>query len=346
MIKLLRVWLALWSLNIRTLKWMAVVAVLFSSVSHAQNTRDPIAVKVFIGAMFEIGAVDGDKAGEFQYWYQRYFNDSQIVKVPGAAGPVYCNQAGVCGAVLGMGKVASSASMLAIMLSPEFNFSQSYFLLTGVAGIPPNVGTIGDVSWATWLVDYDLGHRWAPEEEPAVVPSFKPRAGYENIRSYALNPALLKRVFKLTQSVALKTSPSADKYRKRYSQKQARRLPRLLLGTHVTGDTFFHGPGLSQEAQFITQLYGADPYTMTEMEATAIIQVIDRLHGTGRVLSLRGAVNFDQGNSQESTLEHLDPSPGNTAGGFDITLQNIVAVGSVVADDISQNWGRWRNGVE
>lgn len=306
------------------------------------KTAEPVKVKVLIGAMFEIGQMQGDKAGEFQYWYQRYFANSEPMSVVGASNPIYCNAEAVCGAVLGMGKVASSSNMLAILLDQRFDFSQSYFLITGVAGIPPSVGTIGDVSWASWLVDYDLGHRWSPEEEPAVSPAFKPRAGYESLRSFALNQALINKVYGKTQSVALQTSPSAERYKHRYSQPQARRKPRLLMGTHVTGDTFFHGPGLSREAQYITELYDAPPYTMTEMEAAAIAQVINRLHGIQRLLSLRGAVNFDQGSASESTLQHLDPAPGNTAGGFDITLQNIVAVGGHLVDDIVAHWSQWR----
>ena len=31
----------------------------------------PIPVKVFVAAMFEIGKNTGDRAGEFQHWYER-----------------------------------------------------------------------------------------------------------------------------------------------------------------------------------------------------------------------------------------------------------------------------------
>ena len=55
-------------------------------------------------------------------------------------------------------------------------------------------------------------------------------------------------------------------------------------------------PGLSEQAQYIAKLYGADDYVITEMEAAAITLVIKRLHGDDRVMSLRGAVNYDQGN--------------------------------------------------
>ena len=119
----------------------------------------------------------------------------------------------------------------------------------------------------------------------------------------------------------------------------------MLTGTHMTGDTFFHGPGMSNQAQYIAKLYGADDYVITEMEAAAIALVLKRSHGTDRILSLRGAVNFDQGNPRETTLQHLDPAPGETAGGFAETVQNIALVGTRVVDHIVQNWPQWQAGV-
>ena len=113
----------------------------------------------------------------------------------------------------------------------------------------------------------------------------------------------------------------------------------------MTGDTFFHGPGLSEEAQYMAELYGADDYMITEMEAAAIALVIKRLQGTDRIASLRGAVNFDQGHPDETTLEHLDPAPGETAGGFAETVENITLVGAPLVDQIVANWGDWKDGV-
>lgn len=319
--------------------------IMFCSSAQAKTHQDTIPVKVFIAAMFEIGENSGDKAGEFQHWYARYFADSKPIKVEGAYSPVYCNSEGVCGSVLGMGKVGSSASMQAITLSPKFDFSKSYFILSGVAGTPPNKGTIGDVSWASWLVDYDLGHRWKAEEGEKGAPTFMPRKGYEDIRRYQLNPKLLKWNLYLSESVSLKDSKEASVYRMRYPNAEARRSPAITIGTHMTGDTFFHGPGLSKQAQYITELYNADDYVITEMEAAAIAQVLDRTVGTERIMSLRGAVNFDQGHPNETTLQHLDPAPGETAGGFAETVENIVLVGSKTVDHIVNNWTVWKNGV-
>ncbi len=306
---------------------------------------EPVKVKVFIGAMFEIGQSTGDRAGEFQHWYERYFSKSKPITVKGALNPVYCNEDGVCGSVLGMGKVASSSSVQAIILNPQFDMSEAYSIVSGVAGTPPEHGTIADVSWATWLVDYDLGHRWAPEEGELGAATFMPRKGYEKVRLFQLNPDLVGWAMQLTGSMTLKDSESARSYRMRYPQEAARRAPAVKTGTHMTGDTFFHGPGMSAQAQYIAKLYGADDYLITEMEAAGIAQVVQRTLGHQRLMSLRGAVNFDQGNPNETTLQHLDPAPGQTAGGFAETVDNIAVVGSRMVDHIISHWSEWKSGV-
>jgi purine nucleoside permease len=309
------------------------------------KTAQPIKVKVFVAAMFEIGKNTGDRAGEFQHWYERYWMDAAPIPVPGALNPVYCNADGVCGSILGMGKVNSSSSMQAILTHRQFDFSQAYYVISGVGGTPPSRGTIGEVNWATWLVDYDLGHRWAPEENKPGEPTFMPRKGYEEYRRFRLNPLLVAWAMQLSADTPLKDSDAARAYRMRYPDAAARRAPFVGTGTHVTGDTFFHGPGMSRQAQYIAKLYGADDYVITEMEAAAVTLVIKRTHGTDRVMSLRGAVNFDQGNPNETTLQHLDPAPGQTAGGFEETVENIERVGSRVVDYIVAHWSEWQDGV-
>ena len=227
----------------------------------------PIQVKVFVAAMFDLGRNTGDRAGEFQHWYERYWMKATPIPVPGALTPVFCNPDGVCGSILGMGKVNSSSSMQAILLNPQFDFSNAYYIISGVAGTPPQRGTIGEISWATWLVDYDLGHRWAPEENKAGEPTFMPRKGYENYRRFELNAAHVAWAMKLSADTPLKDSAAGQAYRQRYPDAAANRAPFVGTGTHVTGDTFFHGPGMSEQAQYVAKLYGADDYIVSHWSA-------------------------------------------------------------------------------
>ena len=314
-------------------------------VVRAANHTLKQEVKVFIGAQFEIGENTGDRAGEFQRWYERYWADAIPIEVRGADNPVYCNKDGVCSAVLGMGKVRSSSSMTAILLDPRFDLSDAYFIISGVGGTPPRVGTIAAVFWADWLVDYDLGNGWAPEEGEPGASAFKPRRGYEEVRLLKLNTDLVQWAYHLTKDVPLKDSEDAKAYGMRYPDAAARRAPFVGMGTHMCGDTFVHGPGLSKEAQYICDLYGASTYVITEMEGAAVAYVIKGILSLDRVMSMRTAVNFNQGNANETTLQHLDPEPGNTPGGFGVGVENNCNVGAVMVDHIVANWKQWKQSI-
>jgi purine nucleoside permease len=65
--------------------------------------------------------------------------------------------------------------------------------------------------------------------------------------------------------VKLKDSAAAKSYREQYPKPMARRSPAITVVTHMTGDTFYHGPDLSEQAQYITELYGANDYMITDM---------------------------------------------------------------------------------
>lgn len=309
------------------------------------TAKKPVVVKVFIGAPFEIGKLTGDKAGEFQHWFERYFAaDTRAYKVPGAESDVFVNKDGVMGAVLGMGKVRSSSTMTAILADPRFDFSKTYFIITGCGGTSPSVGTVAAVFWADHLVDFDLGHRWAAGEVPAGDPLFSLRKGYEDVRVMKLNPQLVARALELTRDTPLNDSEVSQKYRQNYPQEAARRAPFVGMGTHVAGDTFFHGPGLSKQAQEVCDLNNGGTYTITEMEGMPVAYVIKKFGHEGRILSLRTAVNFDQGHPGETTLEHLDPAPGNYPGGFDTGIRNAFEVGSRFVDHVLANWDAWSRG--
>ena len=92
----------------------------------------------------------------------------------------------------------------------------------------------------------------------------------------------------------------------------------------------------------MTELYETNDYVITEMEAVAVAYVIRKIVSVDRVLSLRVGVNFDQGNPNETTLEHLDPAPGQTPGGFGVGLENLYNVGSTFVNELVNNWDKWK----
>ncbi|MDR2016013.1 MAG: purine nucleoside permease [Burkholderiales bacterium] len=305
----------------------------------------PIKVKVFIATMFELDDGNGQGASEFRHWQMRYWQGVTPVTVRGALHPVYCNRDGICGAVLGIGKVRSAATMQAILLDPRFDFSEAYFVISGAAGTPPSKATIGSVIWGTWLVDADLGHRWAPDEGTPEEMAFLPCQGFETTPVLQINPALVAWAMKLSADTPLNRSDEVETYCLRYPDSAARSTPFVSTGTHVTSDCFFHGSGLSAQTQSIARLYGADDYVVSEMEGIAIAQVIQPLHGLERVMSLRVAANFDQPPPGETTVQHLAVALAHTTDGLADSIDNLEKVGGRVVDFIVAHWGTWQKGV-
>jgi purine nucleoside permease len=80
-----------------------------------------------------------------------------------------------------------------------------------------------NASWATWLVDSDLRHRWASEEGEPGAPTFMACKNYETVRLFQLNPDPVGWAMHLTSKPDLKDPESARSYRMRYPQETARR---------------------------------------------------------------------------------------------------------------------------
>ena len=141
------------------------------------DTHEP---KVMIISMF---------GPEAQAWLDRLGPFRQI-KVPGLS-PDYpvvnCNRADVCVLTTGMGHSNAAASTMALVFSRVFDLSHTYFMIAGIAGINPEIGTVGSVGWARYLVDF--GIQW--EIDAREIPSAW-TTGYLgiNAQTTAWSPAL------------------------------------------------------------------------------------------------------------------------------------------------------------
>lgn len=327
-------------------------------------SEEVIPVKVMIFAMFEIGDYRGDFPGEFQYWVEGLDLNQHQVNVKGANAPLLYNDKGVFGTVIGIGKTEAAASVMAVLLDPRFDFTNTYFITSGCSGTPPSVGTLGAVFWADWVVDYDLGHRMSPGEGTV----FQPRGcnpvtnskcmlhkekverkaasapeEYDeyNAEAFKLNEDLVAWAYQLSKDVKLVDSEAAQDYRAYYSEEAAQRAPFVGVGTTMCGDCYFHGPGLSAEAQYVCDLYEAGIYSTTEMEGFATATVLERFGYLDRYLSKRAVVNFDQPHPGQTTQESLDGS----SGAFKIGMENAWLAGVPVVNYIVDNWEVWQEGV-
>ena len=146
---------------------------------------EPIPVKVMILSMFEVGKNSGDFAGEFQHWYTEYFDKAASFDVKAAYSPIFINKDGVAGTITGMGKASSAATLMAILKDPRFDFSKTYFITSGCAGVSPEVGTLGDVFICDWVIDYDLGNDWKESDGEPGQPTFIQKIAIRIARRYS-----------------------------------------------------------------------------------------------------------------------------------------------------------------
>ena len=138
-----------------------------TAASQLEAEAKPIQVRVVLVTMFEIGADEGDAAGEFQLWKTRR-NLNERFPFPHSHHDLYYNEdSQILGMVTGIGTAKSAAAIMALGLDPRFDLSKAYWLVAGIAGIDPEDASIGSVAWSSFLVDGDLGHEIDAREIPS-----------------------------------------------------------------------------------------------------------------------------------------------------------------------------------
>jgi purine nucleoside permease len=276
----------------------------FAAAEHAP--------KVVVVATFEIGADTGDAPGEFQFWVEREGLTGSIV-VPGLDRPVRYNPAtGVYGVVSGT-TVRCGVQLLAFGLDPRFDFTRSYWLFNGIAGVNPHLASEGSAAWARYVIDGDLAYEIDSREAPAdwpygiiplgnksplekpVIPAWAPQP-----MVWTVNPALVAWAYALTRDLALADSPEAQAHRALYTTfPEAQKPPRVLLGDSFSSGRYWHGAVMQKWADDWAALYtdGRGNAAMTSMEDHGSAHALTRLAARGkvdwqRVLYLRAGSNF------------------------------------------------------
>jgi purine nucleoside permease len=250
------------------------------------------------------------------------------VDVPGAYAPVRCDTDGLCVAETGQGKANTAATLTAVLDSHRLDFSHSYFMTTGIAGTPPDQGTLGFAAWARYAVDFDLGNHLDPAEAPGVPHGYLPSENY-NDAAFPLNQKLVDTAYRVSKSVKLADSSDAAADRARFPG-QAGRKPYVAECDTMSGDDYYAGKTPSETAAYIMKLrtHGKGTYCTTQMEDNAAAEVLTRHGMLDRYLSLRTARNYDQPHPGQTVQQHLT----TPSGGFQISLDNLYLVGKKVAD--------------
>ncbi|MFZ8200665.1 purine nucleoside permease [Alteromonas portus] len=339
-----------------------VVISTLSVNAYASEEEPPMEVKVVVVSMFEIGDDEGDAPGEFQLWKARQKLTTKY-PLPHGFHDVYANtETGVIGIVTGMGIARASAAIMALGLDPRFDLSKAYWLVAGIAGVDPADNTIGSAIWTDYVVDGDLAHHIDAREIPSTwrtgyFPLFT-HAPYEkaeqvdannspNGEVYALNLPLAKWAYSLTKDTKLLNNEAMNLLREKYTHSpNARALPNVSMGAHLSASTFWHGEKLNSWANdwvaYWTQ--GKGNFVTSGMEDSATLQSLTYLDNAGlvdkeRLMILRTASNFTMQPPSLSAAQNLKlESSGEGYAAMGAAIEAAYNVGSRVTNYIVQNW--------
>jgi purine nucleoside permease len=233
-------------------------------------------------------------------------------------------------------------------------------LVAVIAGNNPELGTVGSVAWARYLVDFGIQWEIDAREVPANWPTGmlgintkhpdeKPPLDYRT-EVFQLDEALLQQALALSRAVVLSDGEQAQAARAHFSAAPANQPPSVLQCDSLAGDTWFSGTRLSERASQWTRLLtdGQGRYCTTQQEDNASFEALKRGASAQRldlkrVAVLRAGSDFDRPYPGQSSADNL---LGYAAqGGFDISLENLYRAGLPLVQAITRAWPAWRAGV-
>ncbi len=331
---------------------LTMIAVCLASFSGCAKTGRKTALKTIIIPKFEINEMAGDFPGEAQLFYEKYCAGCGEVEIPHMppTGHFYMNEKnGVGILVTGAGKTAAGLSLMALLSSDLFDYSDAYIVSVGCSGGSVATCTLGDVILLTTVCDYDLGHHVDAHEKKKSGSQImwfpdKSFADYE-FKSY--NAELCDKVYDLIKDVPLRTTEEAKEVlRENFpALDETDLIPSVKKGTALTGDNYWKGTYGHVTANFIAEYYECpDPYSVTEMEEIAIANTAECFDMLGRVISLRVIVNTDlflDGETPESTWgeyrtfsEKVKDDNSETLDIFEPAMHNLFDTAGIVIDTI------------
>ncbi|MFC5972192.1 purine nucleoside permease [Halomarina salina] len=220
------------------------------------------------------------------------FTDERTL--PGLSAPLRVTDDGVGVVPTGIGKADAATTLTALFTSPRVDCSDAFVLTVGIAGGPPDSGPFGSVCVGDCVVDWDKKHRVSDDDQPIDLLYWR-----ERDYVYDLDPTLADLAVDVAEGTDLR--PVADDP------------PRVTRGTVVSGDEFWHGDRLAEQAEWLVDAYDAGEYRVTEMEAAGTAVAVDRFDALDRYTVVRGVANYDRPPVDRAALENLDLETGDHA---------------------------------
>ncbi|KAL2841771.1 purine nucleoside permease [Aspergillus pseudodeflectus] len=264
----------------------------------------------------------------------------------------------ICQIVTGEGEINAAVTISALLFSNHFNLTRSHFLIAGIAGISPEHGTTGSVTFPRFAVQPALQHEIDIRELPgnfstgyipqgSTRPGVFPKTVY-GTEVFELDARLVDVAAGFARNASLADSDAARQYRRNYLTADNRyhaatQPPGIVQCDTSTSDVYFAGHILTSTFANTTKALtgGKGVYCTSQQEDNATLEALIRGAKAGlldfrRIIIMRSGSDFDR------------PFPGQTAlqgllysdhGGFEIAVRNLYLAGREVIKGILGSWG-------
>ncbi|KAI8977734.1 purine nucleoside permease [Trametes punicea] len=311
-----------------------------------------VAPKVFIISMF-------DDEGSSWYGVAEFNILEHNITIPGLSPlfpQVHCTMDGsICQLVTGEGEINAASTITALVYSPVFDLTKTYFLIAGIAGISPELGTLGTVTFARFAVQVALQYEFDARELPegfaagyvpqgSKAPDQYPGALY-GTEVFEVNEDLRQMALEMAKAGKLVDDVKSQKYRANYAANPVFAAgaapPSVVACDTATADVFWTGSILAEAFENTTRLFTNETatYCTTQQEDNATLGALLRGALTGlldfsRIIIMRTASDFDRpypGQSAAANLFLMSP-------GYRISIKNIPAAGIPIVTGIVSQW--------
>ncbi|SGZ52333.1 CIC11C00000005443 [Sungouiella intermedia] len=264
----------------------------------------------------------------------------------------------ICQMTTGEGEINAASSMTALGLSPIFDLTKTYFLVSGIAGGEPQHTTLGSVTFAKYAVQAALEYQVSYQEFIQTHPNWT--SGYwaygtDNPWTYPayaygtevfeLNEKLRDKAVELAETGNLVNGTEANaEFRTLYEYEAAQNLPSVVKCDVLTSDNYFTGNVLGDYFSFYSKMMsnGSAVYCATAQEDNASLEAVTRLDKAGlvdfnRVIVMRTISDMTRpppSKANDTVSWFNNPKDGGSGAAY----SNLVVAGLPIVSDILENW--------
>ncbi|KAL5337933.1 purine nucleoside permease [Aspergillus crustosus] len=324
-------------------------------LSHQPHQHNKITPKVVIISMFTPETETWHHIPEFNLL-------AHNVSIPGLS-PLFpvvqCTKSyEICQVTTGEGEINAASTITALTLSPSFNLTNTYFLIAGIGGISPEVGTTASVTFARFAVQvalqYEIDIRELPRNfstgyipQGSEVPAVFPGTVY-GTEVFEVNDKLKKIAAGFARNATLADTDLAKAYRAKYRGSKggiydlATSEPTVLECDTSTSDVYFSGRLLGEAFANTTKALTGNQgvYCTTQQEDNATLESLLRGAKAGlvdfsRIIIMRSASDFDRPYPGQSATDNLF---SEVQGAFEPAIENLYRAGVKIVEGILKGW--------